>query len=108
MLTTRVTTIVAIVALWLVATSTNAQQRPPQSEADGAVATEIEHRLTRDRQVDAQTIDIDVRGGVVTLSGRVAAEDAKQRAEALAAAVPGVSKVHNEIAVSAGVRGGGP
>ena len=44
--------------------------------------------------------------GIVTLSGNVPAEDAKSRAGKLAATVPGVVDVHNEISVGkAGVRG---
>ncbi len=97
----------AVVLASVLATAATAQESPARSEHDAAVATEIEHRLTRDRQVNAQTIDVDVRGGVVTLTGRVTGDAAKQRAEALAAAVPGVTDVRNRIAVSTGGASGG-
>lgn len=76
-----------------------AASTPVPTKDDTAVATQIEHRLSADRDVNAQTITIDVRGGIVTLSGRVPGEDAKRKAGTLAAAVPGVTDVRNEIMV---------
>ena len=85
----------------------DAQTPAARSETDPVLATEIERRLSADPEVNAQTIEIDVRGGVVTLTGRVNAEDVKRRAETLATGVPGVLDVRNEISVSGGgVRGG--
>lgn len=65
------------------------------SDADGKIATEIERRLTVDKEVNATAVELDVRAGVVTMTGRVPSEAAKQRAEAIAASVSGVSKVKN-------------
>lgn len=90
--------IITCALAWAVASS--AEAPPMQAKSDTAVATEIEHRLSTDRDVNAQTIKIDVRGGIVTLSGRAHDEDAKSKAGKLAAGVPGVVDVHNEIAVS--------
>ena len=81
------------------AAASHAQAPPIQTKNDTEVATEIEHRLSTDRNVNAQTITIDVRGAIVTLSGSVPGEDAKTAAGKLAAGVPGVVDVHNEIAV---------
>lgn len=81
------------------AVASPAQSPPASTKTDTAVATEIEHRLSADRDVNAQTIKIEVRGGIVTLSGSAPGEDAKSRAGKLAAAVPGVVDVHNEILV---------
>ena len=58
--------IITCALAWPVASP--AQSPPPQTESDTAMATEIEHRLSTDRDVNAQTIKIDVRGGIVTLS----------------------------------------
>ncbi len=97
------TAVVSLVALLCVVVPPSHAQTPAApSEADTALATEIEHRLADDPKVNAQTIKIDVRGGVATLTGRVPDEDAKERAEKLAAGVSGVSKVHNQISVSIG------
>jgi len=101
---------VCIVALALLlvamAASAEPEKTPPAvaSEADGKIATEIEHRLSRDPDVNATAVELDVRGGVVTLTGRVPSENAKQRAEAIASKVDGVSRVRNML--SAGTAAG--
>jgi hypothetical protein len=79
-----------------------AQSRPPNTANDGAVATEIERRLSADRDVNAQNVTIYVRDGVVTLSGRVPKEDAKRQAARIAGDVPGVEHVRNDLAVGLG------
>ena len=76
-----------------------AQTPAVPSKADGTAATEIEHRLSADKNVNAQMIEIDVQGGVVTLKGHVPDQDAKDRAEKLAADVPNVKSVRNDITV---------
>lgn len=97
------TTVAAILALTFAlasAVASPAESPPVPTKDDTAMATEIEHRLSADKTVNAQTIKIDVRAGRVTLSGRAADEDAKSRAGKLAAAVPGVVDVQNVIVVS--------
>jgi osmotically-inducible protein OsmY len=81
------------------ATVAAAQTPAVPSDADGAAATEIEHRLSNDKTVNAQMIEIDVRGGVATLKGHVPDQDAKERAEKLAGDVPNVKSVRNDITV---------
>jgi hyperosmotically inducible periplasmic protein len=76
-----------------------AQSSAPPTRDDTAVATEIEHRLSDDRDINAQQIEIDVRDGVVTLRGQTPDDEAKVRAGKLAAAVPGVTGVQNDIGV---------
>lgn len=93
----------AVLLSALLVSAAGAQQRTPiPTEADGVVATEIEKRLSADRTVNAQTVKIDVRGGVVTLTGRVPTEAAKERAEKIAADVAGVTEVHNRISAATG------
>lgn len=99
-----------LVGLWIVAgalvvsvATSFAQERTPiPTEADGAVATEIEKRLSADREVNAQTVQIDVRAGIVTLTGRVPNDDVKERAEKIARGVDGVHEVHNRLTTGAG------
>lgn len=95
------TTISSIVLAATLACTAVADAQTPvvPSDADGAAATEIEHRLSADKNVNAQMIEIDVRGGVATLKGRVPDEAAKARAEKLAADVPNVKSVRNDITV---------
>jgi osmotically-inducible protein OsmY len=91
----------------LLAETAQAEPGTPQpSAADAAIATEIEHRLSADRTINAQQVEIDVRGGVVILRGRVPSEDAKERAETLARAVTGVDEVRNHLTAGTGGREG--
>jgi len=100
-------TVLAAALLSLSAGPVGAQPKPPATPEDGAVATEIERRLSADQDVNAQNVTIYVRNGVVTLTGRVPAEDAKREAERIAGDVPGVGKVRNDLAVGFG-RGRNP
>ena len=50
---------------WAVASP--AQSPPAPTKSDTAVATEIERRLSADRDVNAQMIKIDVRQGSITV-----------------------------------------
>ena len=96
------TAMAAVAVSCLLAGSAVAQSTPVATQADGKVATEIERRLIVDREVNAQNVTIYVRGGVATLTGRVPGEDAKRRAEGLAAGVPGVTEVRNHITAGLG------
>jgi hypothetical protein len=78
------------------------------SDADGKIATEIERRLTVDKEVNATSVELDVRAGVVTMTGRVPSEAAKQRAESIASSVAGVSKVKNLLSAGTGADPGEP
>src|SRR5262249_18087782 len=77
----------------------SAKPSPPKTEADGKIATEIERRLSQDPHVNATAVHLDVRGGVVTLGGRVPSDEVQRRAEAIAASVRGVRRVHNRLVV---------
>ena len=96
----RTPIVVILFAVAVAAAAVVSAQTPAvPSDADGAAATEIEHRLSADKNVNAQMINIDVQGGVVTLKGRVPDQAAKERAEKLAAGVPNVKSVRNDITV---------
>lgn len=96
----RTTTVIVLLAVAIGTPTVSPAQTPAvPSDQDGAIATEIERRLAADERVNAQTVDIDVRGGIVTLKGRVPDEDAKSRADHVADGVPGVKEVKNELLV---------
>jgi len=59
----------------------------------------IEEALRRIAQADADRIAVDVRGGEVTLHGRVRSWSQREEAEQTAWAAPGVTRVDNEIVV---------
>ena len=67
---------------------------------DAWIAVMVESKLARDPEVRSRNVDIDVKGGVVTLSGIVESTRAKQEAEELATTVDGVIKVVNELEVA--------
>jgi hypothetical protein len=78
-------------------------------DPDEQIWREVCERLADDRRLDARDIEVDVRGGEVTLRGMVEDRDQKRRAEDLAE-VAGVADVHNHLTIrnrSAGESRGG-
>ena len=70
---------------------------PPGS--DGAITLAIKTKLAADPDVAAVNIDVDVTEGVVTLSGTVKSQAARQKAHDIAHSVSGVKRVNNELKV---------
>jgi osmotically-inducible protein OsmY len=66
---------------------------------DAVLTTEIKAKLATDRDLDAFSIDVDTRSGVVTLSGRVATAELREKAEGLATGIRGVERVINDLEV---------
>jgi osmotically-inducible protein OsmY len=59
----------------------------------------VRQRLAADSLVKGGAIDVDVKGGVVTLKGKVAEAKQKEKAERIAKKVGGVKSVVNEIKI---------
>jgi hypothetical protein len=68
--------------------------------SDERVTDEICEALTDDWAVDAHEIDVTVRDGEVTLTGRVPSRQQKRRASECAERVPGVHDVFNQLRVA--------
>ncbi len=68
-----------------------------QRLADGATGFQIEARLVSDPQVATPNVRAQVERGVVTLTGAVWSEEEKDIIESVAAQVPGVIEVRNEV-----------
>lgn len=68
---------------------------------DKWIAVTIESKLAVDPEVRSRNVDVDVREGVVTLSGIVETETARIEAEDLAGSVDGVLKIVNELQIGA-------
>jgi cytidylate kinase len=66
---------------------------------DLALASQVEAHLMHDPNVWVENLRVTARGGEITLSGQVLAEEDREGAEAAARAVDGVQIVRNEIAV---------
>lgn len=69
---------------------------------DVRVAASVKTALSLNRSLRSSSIDVTAEDGAVTLGGRVDGDEERARAEALAAAVPGVTRVVNRIQVAAG------
>ena len=68
----------------------------------GEISQRIEEALRRSAQIDAGRITVDIRGGAVTLRGRVRSWPEREEAEQTAWSAPGVTRVDNEITVGFG------
>ena len=67
---------------------------------DESLAREIHEILTKDPELDATDIEVEVEGGAVTLTGEVVSSDAKLLAEELVESTPGVREVHNRLRIA--------
>lgn len=67
---------------------------------DQRITEDLNERLTDDDAVDAGDIEVQVKDGVVTLTGTVTSRWMKHRAEDMAEACAGVRDVENRIRVS--------
>ena len=67
--------------------------------SDAAISTSINADLIKDPELSVLKIDVDTKLGVVVLNGLTPNETARQRAEKIAGAVKGVTKVQNNLTV---------
>ena len=67
--------------------------------ADAALTAKIKSKMALDDSVKAADIDVDTSGGVVTLTGKVSSDAARQRAMQLARETDGVTSVVDRLAV---------
>src|SRR5258705_1534137 len=74
-----------------------------QLAGDAALTSKLHTALANSVGLNTlRNINVDSDKGVVPLKGRVASEDTKQRAEAVAKKVSGVTAVKNELQVKGG------
>lgn len=70
-----------------------------EETSDAGVTTSIQAKYYADSQVRGRNVSVTTEGGIVTLSGAVESESARQRAVALARDVQGVKEVRDELTV---------
>ena len=78
---------------------------PGESLEDASVTAKVRTRLARDEraeELDLEAVEVETRGGVVTLKGSVDREGTRTAAEEIARATDGVSNVVNQITVGSG------
>lgn len=76
-----------------------AANKPPLT--DDFISDTIREKLSGDVNVKGAKIDVDVKGGVATLTGTVSSEKQKSKAESLTKKVKGVKSVVNKIQITA-------
>lgn len=90
------------------ACSTSPPRSPEQVKADAAIADRVYAALNADPIYYYRHVDVRVYGGVAHLSGYIWSSNALFRAKQIAARVPGVSLVVNEMELERqGELGGG-
>jgi osmotically-inducible protein OsmY len=67
--------------------------------SDTAITASIKADFLKDPDLSVLKIDVDTKGGVVTLNGLAADEQARGRAEKMASAIKGVKEVRNFLVV---------
>lgn len=67
--------------------------------SDDAIYDNVRRRLASDQVVKGGALKVDVRDGVVTLSGMVDEQKQKDRATSLTKKVNGVKSVNNELQI---------
>ena len=73
---------------------------PKGRPSDATITMSIQSRYFGDDTVKGHEIDVDTDEGVVTLSGSVESDAARSRAETIAQAVEGVTRVQNDLRVA--------
>ncbi len=68
-----------------------------QVVSDDKIHDEVLQKLATDRDVKGGGIDVEVKDGVVTLTGKVREEKAKLKAERIVKKVKGVKSVVNQL-----------
>ena len=97
------------------AASTGSSQTPGQrldqatdqakkSAGDAATTAKVKAALANDVGLKTLGIDVDSNSGVVTLKGQVDSLDTKNRAQAAAQQVKGVTYVHNQLSLAPGAK----
>jgi osmotically-inducible protein OsmY len=80
-------------------TSTPTSESTGEYIDDAAISNKIRAQLVGDKDLNIFQIDVTTFKGVVQLSGFVNSESIKERAGTVAASVPGVKEVRNDLVV---------
>ena len=88
-----------VMAFCVVSCSTPDTRTEPEQAADRALVNQVMFALLKDRYLDADHIDVDANRGVVRLSGKVGTDSDLRGALRIAAAVPGVRRVDDELEI---------
>ena len=85
-----------VLGAFLALASANCERR---SVADSAITAIVKSKLAVDNETSSANINVDTKGGVVTLTGVVTTQANKEQAERIAMNTEGVTRVINNITV---------
>jgi len=85
-----------VLGAFLALASANCERR---SVADSAITAIVKSKLAVDNETSSANINVDTKGGVVTLTGAVTTQADKDQAEQIARDTEGVARVINNITV---------
>src|SRR5262250_942653 len=83
-----------VLGAFLALASANCERR---SVADSAITAIVKSKLAADNETGSANINVDTKGGVVTLTGVVTTQANKEQAERIARNTEGVMRVINNI-----------
>lgn len=75
---------------------------PTQVAADDALADAVSSAIAASELLQPENVAVSARSGTVTLGGTISSFDARDKAVQVASAVPGVTRVNNQLRVSTG------
>lgn len=78
---------------------TVARKADTADDLDSGLSTRLDNLIEEDAVLSAADIDFDVKNGVVTITGRVASADQKDRVGKIASEQPGVKDVVNSLEI---------
>ena len=96
---------IALVLIALVVFQLVGLAKDPPPMTDDTITDQVRLKLTSDPDVKGGALQVDVKQGVVTLSGAVEMPKQRDKAEKLARKVKGVKSVVNKIEIKARVPG---
>jgi len=91
------TRITALLLMWILCLAPMFAEKGPLG--DGEIHDQVLIKLAGDQDVKGTGINVQVKDGVVTLTGKVESDKIKSKAEKLTKHVKGVKAVVNQLAV---------
>jgi hyperosmotically inducible protein len=76
------------------------KEKDKTSASDDVIVDQVKVRIADDSEVGGQPIQVDAHSGMVVLTGKVATDRQKSKAEKVAKKVKGVTGVDNKLVVS--------
>jgi len=94
----RIFAVALMLSLLLTPLAAADKQKGPLT--DDIITDNVRVKLANDADIGGMKIDVDVKGGAATLTGKVRTDKMKEKAEKVAKKVKGVTSVNNKLIVS--------